>query len=199
MTHPSVPRLGRQNVAVEPYHGDAIEEPFLSILVRSLKYGRATRRRMLDAWYLHAGLAVVGFGLLGVTTGLPTHPPPDATGVARVVDGVASSPHAAVGEHPLDAARLRLGPYGLTLDGPGGRAHASFRFGPVTPVEPGSDLARVLSGAPPDRIFDAPDAFVGAAAERRRAAVRDPAWRPAPDQLVVRRVEWGEVDVTLVG
>lgn len=154
---------------------------------------------MLDAWYLHAGLATVGLALLGVTTGLPTNPPPDATGVARVVDGVASSPHAAVGEHPLDADRLRLTPRGLTLDGPGGRAGATFRFGPVTPVEPGSDLARVLSGAPPDRVFDSPEAFAGVTERCRRAAARDPAWRPAPDRLVVRHVEWEGIDVTLVG
>jgi len=154
---------------------------------------------MLDVWYLHAGLAAVGLALLGVTTGLPTHPPPDATGAARVVDGVASSPHAAVGEHPLDADRLRLAPRGITLDGPGGRAHATFRFGPITPVDSGGDLARVLSGAPPDRVFDDPEAFARVAATRRRAVTRDPAWRPAPEQLVVRRVEWEGVDVTLVG
>lgn len=154
---------------------------------------------MLDVWYLQAGLAAVGLALLGVTTGLPTHAPPDATGVARVVDGVASSPHAAVGEHPLDADRVRLTPRGITLDGSGGRAHANFRFGPVTPVEPGSDLARVLSGAPPDGVFDAPGALAEAAATRRRATAGDPAWRPAPERLVVRRVEWEGVDVTLVG
>lgn len=154
---------------------------------------------MLDAWYLHAGLAAVGVALLGVTTGLPTHPPPDATGVARVVDGVASSPHAAVGEHPLEADLIRITPRGLTLAGPGGRAHASFRFGPVTPVDPGTDLAQVHAGTPPDRTFDAPDAFASAVERRRRTAARNPSWRTAPDQLVVRHVEWEGIDVTLVG
>lgn len=154
---------------------------------------------MLDAWYLHTGLAAAGLALLGVTTGLPTHPPPDATGVARVVDGVASSPHAAVGEHPLDADRLRVTPRGIALDGAGGRAHATFRFGPVTPVDREGDLGRVLSGAPPDRLFESPAAFADATEKRRREATADPAWRPAPERLRVRRVTWEGTDVTLVG
>jgi hypothetical protein len=154
---------------------------------------------MLDAWYLHAGLAVVGLAVLGVAAGLPAHSPPDATGLARTVDGVASSPGAAVGEHPIEADRLRITPRGVTLDGPGGRSHATFRFGPVTSVAPGGVLGRVLSGAPPGRVFESPGDLAHAAERRRRSVAADPAWRPSPNRLAVRRVSWEGVDVTLVG
>lgn len=150
----------------------------------------------VDAWYVWLGLTAASASVFGVAAALPAEPPPDAAGVATVVDGVATSPHDAAGEHPLPGVdRLRLTPSGVGLAGDGGRAHATFRYGAVTPVRDGR-LSRLLDGASPGRVFDDPAALASAA---RAARNRDARWRRAPDRLRVRRLTWGEVDVTLVG
>lgn len=153
----------------------------------------------VDAWYVWVGLSLASVGALGAATSLPTAPPPDATSAARVVDGVAGSPYAATGEHPLARTdEIRLSPSSIGLRGPEGVAHASFRDGPVTPVGRSDRLRRVLDGSPPGREFDGPDAL-RAAARTARVRARTPSWRPAPDTLRVRHVTWRGVDVTLVG
>lgn len=150
----------------------------------------------VDAWYVWLGLSVASTAVLGVAAALPTAPPPDAAAAAATVDGVASSPYAAFGEYPLDGVeRVRITPAGLGLAGVGGRAHASFRYGPVTPVQDGR-LSRVLDGADPRRVFGRPGALASAA---RTARERTLGWRPAPERLRARRVTWEGVDVTLVG
>lgn len=141
------------------------------------------------------GLALVGVAAAGVAVGLPTAPPPDAARVAAGIDRVAASEHAAVAELPLDADRLRVRPGSVGLESDGGRAHARLRYGPVTPVSGGS-LGAVLHGTPPRAVFDSPRALARGA-ERARADAGE--WSRAPDTLVVRRVTWGETDVTLVG
>ena len=148
----------------------------------------------LDAWYVWIGLAVASSTAFGVAGALPAGPPPDAAGAATTVDGVAASPHAAVGSHPLpNADAVRVGGDTLSVRGPGGTAHADLGYGPVTPAT--GALEGVLRGEPPEGAFDSPAEFRRAAAAARAA---DPAWR-STDRLFVRRVSWEGVDVVLVG
>jgi hypothetical protein len=149
----------------------------------------------LDAWYVWIGLAVASGAAFGVAGAMPAGSSPDAAGAATTVDGVAASPHAAVGSHPLpNADAVRVGRDALSFRGPGGTAHADLGYGPVTPVT-GGDLEVVLRGEPPDRAFDSPAAF-RRAVDAARAA--DPEWR-STDRLFVCRVSWEGVDVVLVG
>lgn len=149
----------------------------------------------LDAWYVWIGLSVVGAATLGVVSGLPASPPPDADAAAETVDGIAASQHARSDTHRLsNADAIRVGVDSLSLRGPGGTAHAPFGYGPVTPVM-GEKLDDVVSGTPPERVYESPDAFERAL---RNARENSPEWRQT-DRLVVRRVSWGDVDATLVG
>lgn len=150
----------------------------------------------IDAIQVWLGLSLASVAVLGVVTALPTAPPPDATAAAGTVDAVASSRYAAATDHPLDGATVRLSPRRLRLDRGAATATATFAYGPVTPVEPGSPLARVLTGTSPDRVFDSPTAF-RSAAERSRE--RAPIVASDANRLVVRRVTWRGTDVTLVG
>ena len=159
-----------------------------------------TRRPMfeapLDAWYVWLGLAVVSGAAAGVVTGMPAAPPPDATGAAETVDGIAASEHATTAERPVpNAEAVRVGTDSLSLRGPGGTAHARFGYGPITPAASDGDLEAVLHGTPPDRVFDLPAAFERAARAERRTR---PQWTPV-DRLLVRRVRWEGTDVVLVG
>lgn len=149
-----------------------------------------------DAWYAYAGVAAASLVVFGVAAGLPTAPPPDASSAARTVDRVASTHYAASASHALDADAMRLTSRGLTLRTDAGSVHATFRYGPVTPVRRGTELGRVLGGADPDRVFDTTGALAEATADAR---ARDPSWRPASERLHARRVTWGGVNVTLVG
>lgn len=149
----------------------------------------------VDAWYVWVALAVASTTALGVATQFPSQPPPDAAGVARTVDSVAASPYPASATHPLDAEKIKLGPRRITLSNDGETAHASFSFGPVTPVHQGTLLWEVLRGARPAHVFESPARFERAAAAARQ---RTPTWRRASSELRVRRVTWEDVDVTIV-
>lgn len=149
----------------------------------------------LDAWYSWLGLSLASLALFGVVTGLPTTAPPDATSVANTVDRVAASSHPTTAEHPLDATAIRLGPHRVGLKNSGGNAHASFAFGPVTPVVDDSRLQQVLYGRPPSDVFDSRREFQQALVEAR---TEPPTWEPVDRTLVVRRVSWASVDAVLV-
>lgn len=149
----------------------------------------------LDAWYSWVGLALAGVALLGVVSSLPTTPLPDANAVANTVDSVAAGDHAATAEHPLAATAVRLGPHRVSLRNEAGTVHAAYAFGPVTPVPADSRLQQVLYGRQPSTVFDSQQAFHQAIIDAR---TRTPEWRPVERTLVVRRVSWGEQDVTLV-
>lgn len=149
----------------------------------------------VETWYLWVGLALAGTAVLGVATTLPRTPPPDAAGAAETVDSVASTAYATTGVHPLSADAVRIGPYRLWLRDDGATSHATFAFGPVTPVRSGTALRDVLRGTPPEAAFATPEDFRRAAGDARN---RTPAWR-AQDELTVRHVSWENVDVTLVG
>ncbi|MFB6151218.1 MAG: hypothetical protein ABEJ40_05375 [Haloarculaceae archaeon] len=150
----------------------------------------------VESTYVWLGLAAVGAVALGFALRVPNAPPPDAAATARTVDSVASSPYEATGRHPLDAVRIRLGSDRVGLRNAGGESHATFAYDAIVPVPGLDDLGAVLRGRPPARVF-ADEAAFAAAVERART--REPAWRPAPETLLVRRVTWGEVNATLVG
>jgi hypothetical protein len=149
----------------------------------------------VDAWYVWVGLTVVGAATLGIASGLPASPPPDADAAAETVDGVAASQHARVDRHELsNADSIRIGVDFLSLRGPGGTVHAQFGYGPVTPAL-GDELGAVLIGAHPGMVSESPTAFERAIRDARE---RRPQWQQA-DRLVVRRVSWEDVDAILVG
>lgn len=148
----------------------------------------------VDAWPLWVGLTLASAAALGVVTELPRTAPPDATALARTVDGVAASDHAAVGEHPLRVDAIRVGPDRVALRRGDTVERATLRYGPVAPAFDGR-LATVLHGRPPDAVFDSRAAFAAAVRQARVESI----WQPAPDHLLVRRVTWEGEDVTLVG
>ena len=150
----------------------------------------------VDAWYAWLGLAVASVAVLGTAASLPTAPPPDATGVAETVDRTATADYGTSASHPLDADEIRIGTRRLALRNGAGTAHATFAFGPVTPVAEGTDLRRVLEGAPPATVFADAEALRQAIVAAR---VEEAEWRRVDGPLVVRRVSWEGVDVTLVG
>lgn len=149
----------------------------------------------IDAWHVWLGVALASTVAFGLAVSLPRAPPPDAASVADTVDAVAASTHAVTAKHPISADAVRVGTSRVSVRRDGNAAHATFAYGPVTPVLPGSELWDVLRGAPPERAFDSPAAFRQAVAAARR---RQPEWRPT-DELTVRRTSWEGTNVTLVG
>lgn len=168
-----------------------------------------------DALYAWVGLATVSVVVFGVAATLPASPPPDAAGVAHTIDSVATAEYVATAEHGLAADRIRLTPQRVALASDGGTASTTLRGAPVTPVlsgpagaagaagparSPGpardTRLAQVLSGVPPERVFERPAEFAAATA---RARSREHTWRRAPPRLTIRQVVYGGHRVTLVG
>jgi len=150
----------------------------------------------IDAWYGWLGVAVASVAVLGVVAAVPAAPAPDADGLAATVDRVAAAEAAATAEHGVAAGAVRVAPGSVALRGEAGVARATFVYGPVTPATDDARLERVLGGEPPDRVFDSPETFAGKAAAARE---REPTWQPSGGRIRIRRVHWGEVDVTLVG
>jgi hypothetical protein len=152
----------------------------------------------IDSWYAWFGLSLAGLALVGAVAGLPTTPPPNAAAAAVTVDRVAAAEYAATAEHPLDATAVRIGSRRLSLRNDAGTAHATFAFGPVTPVPVGdSPLRDVLYGAHPSTVFASPTAFHQAVVDAR-AAAGDAPWRDVDRTMIVRRTSWEGVDVVLV-
>ncbi len=148
-----------------------------------------------DAGWIWLGLLVGSAAMFGVVADLHAAPP-DAARVAAAVDEVAAGSHSASGSIDVDAESVKLGTQSVALRGPGGAAHASLDYGPVTPVAPDSDLRRVLEGQPPERLFDTPTAFE---ATLDQAMAAEAHWRPAGSAVTIRRVRYEEVDGVLVG
>lgn len=150
----------------------------------------------VDATYVWIGVSAVSIAVFGVAVELPSATPPDATDAARAIDAIAAGPPGSDATHELTAERIRLGSTRIGLDGTGGRTHATFAFGPVTPALADVRLEEILAGERPASVFESANAFA-AAVERARDS--SPAWRPAPGTLDGRRVEWRGVNATLVG
>ena len=149
----------------------------------------------VDAWYVWLGVALASSIAFGLAASLPEKPPPDAAGVAATVDAVAASSHQTTASHPLVADAVKLGPHRVALRTDGAVAHATFAYGPVVPVAPGTALWSVLRGTLPNRAFASPAAFRRAVESARD---RPESWRTS-EELTVRAVSWEGVDVTLVG
>ena len=149
----------------------------------------------VDALYAWLGVAAVSVAVLGVVVALPTTAPPDATTAADAVDRVAVGPPDGRATVQIDATAIRLGPRQLSLRNDGGTASATFAYGPVTPTLTDDRLALVLYGQPPASVFETSAAFEQAVADAQSRGE----WRQAPTEIDVRRVQWGETSVTLVG
>ena len=148
----------------------------------------------MDGPVLWIALGVVSCVAAGVALALPSTAAPAAARTADAIDRVTTSPYGAATTVPVQADEIRLGPTQLSLRKRGHTSHATFAAGAVVPVD--DALAPVLRDGRPQDVFESKRAFE-AALDRRRAARGS--WREAPDKLRVRRVTWGDVDVTLVG
>jgi len=147
-----------------------------------------------DTPWLWVGLTLGSAVMLSVVLGVPTAAP-QADRVATTIDEVAVS-DGGQAEIELRAEAVRIGQESIGLRGPGGRSHASFKYGPVTPVVQGTKLAAVLAGQPPETVFETPGEFKRALywADRRR-----PDWQPAGATVRVKQVHYEEVNGVLVG
>lgn len=150
----------------------------------------------IDGWYTWLGVAAVSVIALGTAASLPTTPPPDPTPVADAIDRTAASRHEATAEIPVGARQVRIGRQQIGLRNDAGAAHASFAYGPVTPVSGDPRLDAVLRGVPPSREFDSPAELRAASAS---TTADSPRWQPGDGVVLVRHISWKGVDVTLVG
>ncbi len=148
----------------------------------------------VDALYVWVGLALASVAALVVAVQLPTERPPDAAGVADTVDAVATSEYPATGAYQSRADAVRLETHRVGVRNDGGRTAATFVTG-VVPVR-GERLRRVLHGANPRKVFDSRTAFAAAVRDARGTGTE---WRETDGRIVVRRLTWGDLDVTLVG
>lgn len=151
---------------------------------------------LADVPQVGVALSLVSLAMVGIAADLPETPAPDATAPAATVDRAAAAMHPTTAAHPLTATEVKTGPREIVLRNGGGTAHAAFTYGPVTPAPETGPLRRVLRGAPPDSEFETAAALRDAAREQR---TKTPRWQSAGDELLVRHVTWGEIDVTLVG
>lgn len=149
-----------------------------------------------DVPALWLGSVIVATMLVGLALHVPSSPPARAATLAEAIDTVSAAPHPTSSRHPVDAGAVRIRPHRIALRTPDGVSHATLGFGPVTPVMSGSALDEVLRGTPAHTVFDTPRAFRRAAHRARRT---DSRWRDPGRSLIVRRVSWGGVNVTLVG
>ncbi len=150
----------------------------------------------VDAWYAFVALSIASTVIAGVGLQLSTAAAPSATPVADTIDDVAAGPVASVGRHPVTADQVRIGTQRIAVDRDGHIDEATYRFGPVVPVTPHTDLADVLAGEPPEQTFDSKTAFNRALEQAR---TRTPYWQSVEHQLMVRSVAWDGTNVTLVG
>lgn len=148
----------------------------------------------VDAVYVWVGLALASVAALGVAVQLPTERPPDAAGVADTVDAVVTSEYPATGAYRSRAETLRLDTRRVWLRNDGGRTAATFVSG-VVPAR-SERLRQVLHGADPRRVYDSRKGFTAALRDARREEAK---WRETNGRVVVRRLTWGDLDVTLVG
>lgn len=148
-----------------------------------------------DTPWIWLGLTLATAVMLGVVLGVGPVAP-DAQRAATSIENVATSEYPGAATVPLRATSVRLAPDRIGLRGPGGQAHATIRYGPVTPVQPNSALDRVLDGHHPERVFGRPGAYRAAL---EAAQERTPSWERAGEELRVRQVQYGEVNSVLVG
>lgn len=150
----------------------------------------------IDAWYVWLGVAAASLVIAGVALSAHSTPAPATGSVADTVDATAAESYGATGVHPIRADAVRLSSHQIALERDDQTASATFEAGPVTPVTPETTLWKIVTGAPPEQVFDSPDDFQDAI---EQAQAREPAWRTPTNRLVVRSLVWGDVEATLVG
>ncbi|MFP4218641.1 MAG: hypothetical protein ACLFR6_07380 [Salinarchaeum sp.] len=150
----------------------------------------------VDAWYAFIALSIVSTVIAGVSFDLSAAAAPSATPAAETVDAVAAGPAPSIGHHPLAADRVRIESTRIAVDRGGTIDTARYRFGPVVPVIPGTPLATVLNGAPPEHVFDSEAKFDRALGQ---AQAHESRWQDVDAGLTVRAVAWNETNATLVG
>jgi hypothetical protein len=148
----------------------------------------------IDAWYVWIGVSMVSLAVLGVAVLATPEPPSNADAAAETIEQVASSRPPATATHDIDADRVRVGEGRIVLEADE-TDRATIGHGQMTPAPRGTDLRRVALGAPPESVFASKTAF-GEAANASRSARR--IVEPAGDELIVRKVSYGGIDVLLV-
>lgn len=148
----------------------------------------------VDAWYVWIGVSLVSMAVLGVAVFATPEPPSTAHPAAETVEQVAASRPPATGTHEIDADRVRVGEYRLTIEGDRSET-ATIDHGRMTPAPRGTALRRVALGTPPEDVFDSQWAFRDAVQEARG---EERTIEPVGDRLIVRKVRYGGSDVVLV-
>lgn len=149
----------------------------------------------VQAWYVLIAVSLASVAVAGIALDVTPAPAPPANEAAQTIDSVAAGESPAMGYHPLAADRVKIGSQTLIVAANERTAQASYRFGPVVPVGANTTLAAVLRGAPPAETFASQRAYATALADAR---AQEPSWQTG-DRLLIRAVQWGEQDVTLVG
>lgn len=150
----------------------------------------------LDAPPILVALTIVAASTLGVATAIAPTAPLDAPRLAAAIDRVAASRAPATATHSTSADAIRIEPRRITTRRDSRTQSSVFVTGSITPVEPGTRLARVLHGDSPRSVFQSPVDLELAAKHARNQSAD---WHRNPAELHVRHVTWGELDVTLVG
>lgn len=149
-----------------------------------------------DTPHVWIATALAATALAGLVLQVPATAPSRATALVETIDSVAGSPYPTVAKHPVDAASLRVEQRTISLRTPAGVSHATVGYPPLTPVLGGEGLAQVLRGTTPSAVFQSPERF---AAAIDAAQEEPPAWQGVEGPVIIRRVSWEGVDVTLIG
>lgn len=149
----------------------------------------------IDGVYAWLGVAVVSIAVAAVAVSLPSTVPPDASAVAAQIDRVATSEHRVATSIQPDADAMRVRASQVSLRRDGTTAHAPLVGERVVTADTDA-LAALLAGQPAESVYTDRAAFARAVDE---VTAGQGTWRPAPEHLQIRRVTWGEIDVTVVG
>jgi hypothetical protein len=163
-----------------------------------------------DAWYIWVAVGAVSVTTAGLALGLPTAPPPDASGAANAADRAAMSQSGTSVSYGHGAEEVRLGTRQIALRNDAGTDHASVRFRPLTPITAAegklhSALEAMLAGADPGVV--AAESGYGREAHLREALAdlrarvdRSGAeWQRADGELRIRSVRIAGERVVLIG
>ena len=148
-----------------------------------------------DGVSLFVGVALLSTALAGTAVQLGPSTPTGAERAADTIDAVAADGAPAVGVYPLAAESVTVAPTAVSVTADGTTQSASLQYGPVAPVDPGTTLAAVLAGQPPQQAYENVSAFETALDTTDRSTQQ----YTRPGQIRVRTLTWGDIDVTLAG
>lgn len=155
----------------------------------------------IDAWYVWIGVALISVGFTGVAVSLPSEAPPDADTAANAVEEVATSSFNSSVNYDHKAEEVWIDKRTIALRNDGGTARATIAFGTMTPVRahptsPEKGI-NITLGTPIEEEFEDQEAMRVWVNETQENASMS-GWRPAQDELRVRKVEWGDESVIFV-